>query len=117
MRSVSLRAGESLFLVVVGMGDSVHLLSVYRDRRKHGEGTEDALVAATASVGVPVFYTSLTTAFGLAVGIPALLAHRFTLSRVDTLVLELEEEAISLLDLMREGGREPSPEPAQDAAE
>jgi biopolymer transport protein ExbB len=42
-----------------------------------------------------------TTAFGLAVGIPVLIAHRFALSRVDRRVLALEEEALALLDLAR----------------
>lgn len=46
----------------------------------------------------------LTTAFGLAVGIPALLAHRFTLARVDALVLELEEEALALVELIHAAG-------------
>ena len=42
----------------------------------------------------------LTTAFGLSVGIPALIAHRFMLSRVDGLVLELEEESLRLAELV-----------------
>jgi biopolymer transport protein ExbB len=51
----------------------------------------------------------LTTAFGLGVGIPALLAHRFTLSRVDTLVLELEEEALRMAELAAGGWNDATP--------
>lgn len=44
--------------------------------------------------------TALVTTFaGLCVGIPALIAHRYLLSRIDDLVLELEEAALDLLDV------------------
>ncbi len=43
--------------------------------------------------------TALVTTFGgLSVGIPALIGHRFLLSRVDELTLELEEAALFILD-------------------
>lgn len=43
--------------------------------------------------------TALVTTFGgLSVGIPALIGHRYLLSRVDDLTLELEEAALSILD-------------------
>jgi len=54
-----------LFLICVGMGDSVHAQSVYRDLRRHGADNLDAIVEAVGSTGVPVFYTTMTTAFGL----------------------------------------------------
>jgi biopolymer transport protein ExbB len=79
-------------------------------------------VVAETGVGSPldmaqgIWEALLTTAFGLAVGIPALLAHRFTLSRVDALVMDLEEEAMGLLEILREGAREAAT-PAEDAAE
>ncbi|MED5373196.1 MAG: MotA/TolQ/ExbB proton channel family protein [Myxococcota bacterium] len=45
--------------------------------------------------------TALVTTFGgLSVGIPALIAHRYLLSLVDDLTLELEEAALSILDLV-----------------
>jgi predicted RND superfamily exporter protein len=53
------------FLMVVGIGDSVHLLSVYRDARARGVDNRDAIVHAVATTGRPVFFTSLTTAGGL----------------------------------------------------
>lgn len=80
-------------------------------------GTVTGMIAvfqrvAESGVGSPldmaagIWEALLTTAFGLAVGIPALLAHRFTLGRVDGLVLELEEEALGLLEIIRESGKE-----------
>lgn len=59
------------FLFCVGIGHSVHLISVYRDiRANEVEGdsqgrTHKALVSALASTGVPIFFTSLTTMVGL----------------------------------------------------
>ena len=43
--------------------------------------------------------TALVTTFGgLSVGIPALMGHRYLLSRVDELTLELEEASLFILD-------------------
>lgn len=42
----------------------------------------------------------ITTFGGLSVGIPALIAHRYLLSRIDDMVLELEEAALAVLDAM-----------------
>ena len=53
------------FLMCVGIGDSVHLLSVYRDERRLDRDPHEGLVRALATTGVPVFYTSLTTILGL----------------------------------------------------
>jgi predicted RND superfamily exporter protein len=53
------------FIICVGVADSVHLQSVYRQARRDGLENDDAIVYAVAHVGVPVFFTSLTTAVGL----------------------------------------------------
>ena len=42
----------------------------------------------------------ITTFAGLCVGIPALVANRYVLARVDTLVLDLEEVALGLVNLI-----------------
>lgn len=42
----------------------------------------------------------VTTFAGLCVGIPAVMANRFLLSRVDTLLLDLEEVSLGVLDLL-----------------
>ncbi|MCP4602658.1 MAG: MMPL family transporter [Proteobacteria bacterium] len=53
------------FLACVGISDSVHIQSVYRDYLKSGKKSKDAIVHTMATTGIPIFYTSLTTAVGL----------------------------------------------------
>ena len=53
------------FLLCVGVGDSIHMLSIYRDLRRHGMPNEAAIVRAVAITGPPVLFTSLTTMTGL----------------------------------------------------
>lgn len=53
------------FLFCVGIGDSIHLLSVYRDLLSQGREARAAVVEAVSTTGVPIFYTSLTTMVGL----------------------------------------------------
>lgn len=54
-----------VFIVCVGIGDSVHLQSVYRDARRDGLSNEEAIVRALASTGMPVLFTTMTTCVGL----------------------------------------------------
>lgn len=54
------------FLFCVGLGDSIHLISVYRDARNRGLDGEAAVIQAVGTTGLPVFYTSITTMVGLA---------------------------------------------------
>ncbi len=44
----------------------------------------------------------LTTAFGLSVAIPALILYRYLRGRVESLVVLMEQEAIALVDALRE---------------
>ncbi|MDJ0762482.1 MAG: MMPL family transporter [Myxococcota bacterium] len=53
------------FLACVGVGGSVHIQSVYRDGRGRGIPNQQAIIYAISTTGVPVFYTTLTTAVGL----------------------------------------------------
>lgn len=53
------------FILCVGIGDSVHILSVYRDMRFAGHDNEESIVRAVASTGMPVLFTTLTTCIGL----------------------------------------------------
>ncbi|MDD9934166.1 MAG: efflux RND transporter permease subunit [Myxococcales bacterium] len=54
-----------VFVVCVGIGDSVHIQSVYRDAMQRGLDTRAAIVHAVGTTGVPVLFTTLTTAVGL----------------------------------------------------
>ena len=53
------------FIICVGIGDSVHLQSVYRDLRRLGAPNNDAIIGAISTIGMPVLFTTLTTMFGL----------------------------------------------------
>lgn len=57
------------FLIVVGVGDAVHILTIfYRNLQKHPDHKPDkkaAIISAVGHSGLPVLMTSLTTACGL----------------------------------------------------
>ena len=53
------------FIICVGIGDSVHLLSVYRDHFKEHRDPKLAAIETVAMTGLPVLFTSLTTMVGL----------------------------------------------------
>lgn len=44
----------------------------------------------------------LTTAFGLTVAIPSLILYRYLRGRIDSLVVRMEEEAIALVEVLRQ---------------
>ena len=53
------------FIICVGIGDSVHLLSVYRDHFKQHRNPKLAAIETVAMTGTPVLFTSITTMVGL----------------------------------------------------
>ena len=53
------------FIFVVGVGDSIHLLSVFRTEHMKGVEAEEAIIRACARTGMPILYTTLTTTVGL----------------------------------------------------
>jgi biopolymer transport protein ExbB len=65
-------------------------------------------VIATAGVGTPatlgggISEALITTASGLTIAIPVILAHRFLSSRAEQLALAMEEFALRLVDLLGE---------------
>lgn len=44
----------------------------------------------------------ITTAAGITVAIPCVMAHRFFRARVDNLIIDMEQEAIKLVDMLHE---------------
>ena len=54
------------FLLAVGIGDAVHLLTIFFERIRRGENREDALAHALGHSGLALVLTSVTTAAGLA---------------------------------------------------
>ncbi len=82
------------------------------------EGTGNAAVLAGG-----ISQALITTAAGLTVAIPSLFFYRFFIRRVDELVIEMEREAIKLVDVMhsekseRAENRPAKTDPAQAAAQ
>lgn len=75
-------------------------------------------VGVVGSLAGGISQALITTMAGLSVGIPALVGYRWVMARVDDLTLELEDVALTLLDLL--AGDVPSPaaaanEPAEQA--
>ena len=53
------------FLIVVGIADSVHILTLFYHRLGYGDHKQDAIIRAVGKAGLPVFMTTITTACGL----------------------------------------------------
>lgn len=53
------------FLIVVGIGDSVHILTIFYRLHRRDTDKRRAIVQAVSFAGLPVLMTSLTTACGL----------------------------------------------------
>lgn len=53
------------FILAVGVGDAVHVLTLYFRQLAKGNSKEQAVQSAVAHAGTPMFYTTITTALGL----------------------------------------------------
>ena len=53
------------FLICVGVADSIHLMTVYRQGLLAGKTSHDAATFAVGGTGLPIFFTTVTTAVGL----------------------------------------------------
>jgi biopolymer transport protein ExbB len=75
------------------LGTVMGMISVFNELMAHGAGNASVLAGGISEALV-------TTAAGLLVAIPALIMHRFFHRRVDTIVVELEQQAIKLVDAL-----------------
>ena len=66
------------------------------------EVIQDQGLGVVSSLAGGISQALITTFAGLSVGIPALIGHRYLLTRVDSLVLDLEEATSEVLDLVEE---------------
>jgi len=80
------------------LGTVVGMIEVFQQISLVGVGKADALAGGISKA-------LNTTAAGLTVAIPALIAHRFFEARVDQLVIEIEHYALRFVDLLK-GDRE-----------
>lgn len=83
------------------LGTVIGMVKVFTAITTHGVGDPTVLAGGIAEA-------LITTAAGLTVAIPALIGYRYYRNRVDTLVVDMEKEAIKLVEaLHRRQAREP----------
>ncbi len=73
------------------LGTVTGMIRVFQDVTSQGVGNPADLASG-------IWEALITTAYGLMVAIPALVAYRYLLSRADSLVMEMEEEASALIE-------------------
>ncbi len=78
------------------LGTVVGMIDVFRQITTVGTGNANALAGGISEA-------LLTTAAGLIVAIPALVMHRYYTGLIDTIVVDLEREAIKLVDAIHNG--------------
>lgn len=96
LRSLGTIAAISPFLGL--FGTVVGMIQMFAGIGQHGVG-DPSIVAAGISTAL------ITTAGGLAVAIPSLMFYRYFRGRVDELLLEMEQEAVKLVEILH-GERE-----------
>ena len=75
------------------LGTVLGMVEVFTDITTHGVGNPATLAGGIATA-------LITTAAGLTVAIPALIGYRYYRTRVDTLVVDMEKEAIKLVEAL-----------------
>ena len=75
------------------LGTVIGMVKVFTAITTHGVGDPTVLAGGIAEA-------LITTAAGLTVAIPALIAYRYSRNRVDTLVVDMEKEAIKLVEAL-----------------
>jgi biopolymer transport protein ExbB len=96
LRSLGTIAGISPFLGL--FGTVVGMIQMFAGIGQHGVG-DPSIVATGISTAL------ITTAGGLAVAIPSLMFYRYFRGRVNDLLLEMEQEAVKLVEILH-GERE-----------
>ena len=73
------------------LGTVLGMISVFTEITTYGTGNAGALAGGISEA-------LITTAAGLAVAIPSLVMHRHFTSRIESIVVDLEREAVKLVD-------------------
>lgn len=80
------------------LGTVIGMIKVFTALNLEGAGNAAVLAGGISEA-------LITTAAGLTVAIPAMIAHRFFVRRVDTLVVTMEQEAVKLVDALHSDRR------------
>lgn len=75
------------------LGTVIGMIRVFNELMQHGAGNAAVLAGGISEA-------LITTAAGLLIAIPALIAHRYFHRRVDSIVVQLEQQAIKLVDAL-----------------
>ena len=75
------------------LGTVIGMISVFAEIVSAGVGNPGALAGGISQA-------LITTAAGLSVAIPAMLFHHFLASRVDELLLDMEDKAVQMVDVL-----------------
>ncbi len=80
------------------LGTVIGMVKVFSAIQAHGVGNPTVLAGGISEA-------LITTAAGLSVAIPALIGYRYLRGRVDSLVVQMEQEAIKLVETLHGGDR------------
>jgi biopolymer transport protein ExbB len=80
------------------LGTVLGMIKVFVAIELQGTGNAGALAGGISEA-------LITTAAGLLVAIPAMIAHRFYIRRIDSLAVTMEQEAIKLVDALHSDRR------------
>lgn len=75
------------------LGTVLGMIKVFAEIMAQGTGNASALAGGISEA-------LITTAAGLTVAIPALVMHRYFTGRIDSIIVELEQETIKLVDAL-----------------
>jgi biopolymer transport protein ExbB len=78
------------------LGTVIGMIKVFAELVSYGGGNPQALAGG-------ISYALVTTASGLTVAIPSYFFYRYFKGRVDSYVVEMEQEAINLIDAIERG--------------
>lgn len=87
--------------VISALGPLLGLLGTVFGMIKVFQRVNEAGAGSPVEMAAGIWEALLATAFGLLVGIPALVMYRFLLARADSLVLVLEDEAVALIEALK----------------
>lgn len=80
------------------LGTVIGMVKVFSAIQAHGVGNPTVLAGGISEA-------LITTAAGLSVAIPSLMGYRYLRGRVDSLVIQMEQEAIKLVEALHSGDR------------
>ena len=101
-----LEKNADLIGLVAALGPLLGLLGTVLGMIKVFQKVNEVGAGSPVEMAAGIWEALVATAFGLIVGIPALVMYRIVLARADAIVLRLEDEALLLVELLAHASRE-----------